>query len=272
MSVPLQDPRADTTEQPIGVFDSGVGGLSILRAIRHELPEEDLLYIGDSQFAPYGDKPSPIVRERSIAMTEFLTQQGAKAIVVACNTATGIAVDALRSRFEIPIVAIEPAVKPAASRTRSGVVGVLATTGTVSSPNLARLVNRHGIDVRFLIQPCPGLADQVEKGELSGERTRALVEQYVRPLTSQGADVLVLGCTHYPFLRSVIQDVAGEAVEILDPADAVARELRRRLEAAGLLARTGRKGTQRFFTTGARDTASAMMGQLWGESVEVEAV
>ncbi|PYR24986.1 MAG: glutamate racemase [Acidobacteria bacterium] len=223
-----------------------------------------LLYVGDSQFAPYGEKPSQLIRERAIAMTEFLTHQEAKAIVVACNTATGIAVDALRSRFEIPIVAIEPAVKPAASRTRSGVVGVLATTGTVSSSKLAKLVNRHGIDVRFLIQPCPGLADQVEKGEVSSERTRSLVERYVVPLTAQGADVLVLGCTHYPFLRSVIQDVAGPGVEILDPADAVARELRHRLEVGRLLARKGSQGTQRFFTTGARDRASAMMGQLWG--------
>ncbi|HTL04086.1 MAG TPA: aspartate/glutamate racemase family protein, partial [Vicinamibacterales bacterium] len=127
-----------SAERPVGVFDSGVGGLSVLRAIRQELPEEDLLYVGDSGFAPYGDKPGTFVRERAAAIVEFLINEGAKAIVVACNTATGIAVDELRARFKVPIVAVEPAVKPAASHTQSGVVGVLATAGTVSSPNLSR--------------------------------------------------------------------------------------------------------------------------------------
>jgi glutamate racemase len=257
------------TEGPIGVFDSGVGGLSVLRAIREELPGEDLVYVGDAGFAPYGDKPSDYVRERAATVVEILIAKGAKAIVVACNTATGIAVDDLRARFQLPIVAIEPAVKPAAARTRSGVVGVLATAGTLSSPNLSRLVNKHGVDVRILVQPCPGLADQVERAEFSGPVTTALVEQYVLPLTGQGADVLVLGCTHYPFLREVIQQVAGPGVELIDPAYAVARELRRRLETADLLADGHRPGTQRFWTTGARQQAEALMSHLLGEDVEV---
>jgi glutamate racemase len=257
-------------ERPIGVFDSGVGGLSVLRAIRKELPEEDVLYVGDSGFAPYGDKTDDFVRERAAAIVEFLVNEGAKAVVVACNTATGIAVEDLRARFHIPIVAIEPAVKPAALRTRSGVVGVLATTGTVSSANLSKLVNSYGVDVRFLVQPCPGLADQVERGESTSARTRALVEQYVRPLTEQGADILVLGCTHYPFLREAIQEVAGPGVELIDPADAVARELRRRLENGDLLARRGRQGSRRFWTSGARHQAAAVMSQLLDEPVDVE--
>jgi glutamate racemase len=244
------------------VFDSGVGGLSVLRAIRQELPDEDVLYVGD--------KPGDFVRERAAAIVEFLINEGAKAVVVACNTATGIAVEALRARFQIPIVAIEPAVKPAASRTRSGVVGVLATTGTVSSPNLSKLVNNYGLDVRFLVQPCPGLADQVEHGEFNTARTRSLVEQYVRPLTQQGADILVLGCTHYPFLSEVIREVAGPGVELIDPADAVARELRRRLEKGHLLAQRGRQGTSRFWSTGARDQAAAVTAHLLGDSVAVE--
>jgi glutamate racemase len=194
-------------ERPVGVFDSGVGGLSVLRAIRQELPEEDLLYVGDSGFAPWGDKPAGFVRDRAAAIVEFLVNQGAKAIVVACNTATGIAVDELRARFQVPIVAVEPAVKPAASRTRSGVVGVLATAGTLASPNVSRLVNRYGMDVRLLVQPSPGLAEQVERGDFSGSQTRSLVEQYVRPMIAEGADTLVLGCTHYPFLKDVIQSV-----------------------------------------------------------------
>jgi glutamate racemase len=254
----------------VGVFDSGVGGLSVLRAIRHELPEEDLLYVGDSGFAPWGDKPGSFVRDRAAAIVEFLVNEGAKAIVVACNTATGIAVDELRARFQVPIVAVEPAVKPAASRTRSGVVGVLATAGTLASPNVSRLVNRYGVDVRFLVQPSPGLAEQVEQGDFSSTQTRTLVEQYVRPMIEQGADTLVLGCTHYPFLKDVIQSVAGAGVELIDPADAVARELRRRLEKAQLLTATGRPGSQRFWTTGPVAQAAVVMSQLLGEPVAVE--
>ena len=257
-------------ERPVGVFDSGVGGLSVLRAIRRELPEEDVLYVGDSGFAPYGNKPAAFVRDRAAALVEFLANEGAKAIVVACNTATGIAVDELRARFQMPIVAVEPAVKPAATRTKSGVVGVLATAGTLSSPNLSRLVNKHGVDVRFLEQPCPGLAEQVERGDFTGDTTRSLVEQYVRPLVQQGADVLVLGCTHYPFLRDLIPSVAGAGVELIDPADAVARELRRRLEKARLLASRSGPGSQRFWTTGSREQAASVMSQLLGTPVTAE--
>ncbi len=186
---------------PIGVFDSGVGGLSVLRAIRDELPGEHLVYVADSGCAPYGERSAAFVVERALTITDFLVRQGAKAIVVACNTATGAAVESLRERFTIPIVAIEPAVKPAAARTRSRVVGVLATTGTLSSPNVGKLLANYGADVEFVIQPCPGLADQVEKGDLDSDQTRDLVRRYVQPIVDKGADILVLGCTHYPFLR-----------------------------------------------------------------------
>ncbi len=273
-------------DQPVGVFDSGVGGLSVLRAIRQELPREHLLYVGDSGCAPYGDRSAAFVTERAMAITRFLIEQQAKAVVVACNTATAIAVEALRARFAIPIVAIEPAVKPAAAQTRSRVVGVLATTGTLSSPNMARLLAefgrlrqgsgepRHseataGSDVQFLIQPCPGLADQVERGELASEQTRALVTRYVRPLIEQGADILVLGCTHYPFLTPLIQQIAGPGVDVIDPATAVAREVRRRLETSGLLNDTAENGGERFWTSGTVGEVAPIVGQLWGRGVHV---
>jgi glutamate racemase len=261
-----------SSSNPIGVFDSGVGGLSVFRAIRDELPSEDLIYVGDSGFAPYGDRPHDFVQTRASAITEFLIGEGSKAVVIACNTATGIAVDLLRLRFpEIPIVAVEPAVKPAAARTKSGVVGVLATSGTLASPNVTRLLNRYGVDVEILTQAGTGLVEQVEKGELSGERTRALVRKLVRPMIEKGADVLVLGCTHYPFLRSQIEEAAGPGVEIMDPATAVARELRRRLETTGSLT-GGRQGpaTERFLTTGTPVEVSPIMSQLLGKPVEVE--
>jgi glutamate racemase len=263
------DNQMVANQKPVGVFDSGVGGLSVLQAIRTELPHEHFLYVGDSGCAPYGDRSPAFVIERAITITDFLVSSGAKAVVVACNTATAVAAELLRARFTIPIVAIEPAVKPAASRTRSRVVGVLATTGTLSSPNMGKLLASYGSDVEFVIQPCPGLADQVEKGELTSAETRALVKRYVRPIIDKGGDIIVLGCTHYPFVRPLIEEVAGPAVDVIDPATSVARELRRRLASAGLLQNGGHAGTETFWTTGAVPDVARIVRQLWGRSVEV---
>jgi glutamate racemase len=262
-------PQMVADQKPVGVFDSGVGGLSVLHALRHELPHEDFLYVGDSGHAPYGDRAAEFVVERAITITDFLIRQGAKAVVVGCNTATAVAAASLRARFTIPIVAIEPAVKPAASRTRSRVVGVLATAGTLSSASMAKLLASYGADVEFVIQPCPGLADQVEKGELASDKTRALVERYIRPIMEKGADIVVLGCTHYPFLRQIIQEAAGPAVEVIDPATPVARELRRRLEGAGLLNQGADGGTEKFWTTGAVEVVGPIVRQLWGANAEI---
>jgi glutamate racemase len=256
-------------DRPIGVFDSGVGGVSVLREIRRELPAEDLIYLADSEYTPYGDRPAPIIVERSIALVTRLEREGVKAVVVACNTATGIAVDALRARFSLPIVAIEPAVKPAAAQTRSGVVGVLATTQTLASERFSKLVTAHGAGVRVVTQASPGLVELVEAGEVSAAAARSLVERYVRPLIEQGADTIVLGCTHYPFLSAVIRDVAGPGVTIVDPAVAVARELRRRLQSGGLLAPDSRTGSERFWTTGPPSQAQTVIAQLWGSLIEV---
>ena len=302
----MQDEPAGKMVASVGVFDSGVGGLSVLQAMRRELPHEHFLYVADSGCAPYGDRSAAFVVERAITITDFMVQQGAKAVVVACNTATGAAVESLRARFAIPIVAIEPAVKPAALRTRSRVVGVLATTGTLSSPNMGRLLDNYGrrrpdsalgatsrsrrsasreggqgsgeprrseaeagADVEFVIQPCPGLADLVEKGEIASEETRALVKRYVQPIVTKGADILVLGCTHYPFLRPLIEEVAGPGVDVIDPAMAVARELRRRIESAGLLNGTETLGRERFWTTGDATKVQPIVSLLWGKDVEV---
>lgn len=255
---------------PIGVFDSGVGGISILREIRRQLPSEDLIYVADSEHAPYGDKPAGFVRERSEAIARFLAGQGAKAIVVACNTATGIAVDDLRTQFALPIVAIEPAVKPAVTRSRTGRVGVLATTGTLASERYASLVANVARDAKVISQPCPGLVERVEAGDCEGPATRALVEAYVEPLLEQGADTLVLGCTHYSFLAPLIGRVAGDGVAIIDPAPAVAAELKRRLDAANLSAPNGRRGTERFVTTGPEGRARELLARLWPEASVIE--
>jgi glutamate racemase len=241
----------------------------VLKALRRELPHEHFLYVADSGHAPYGDRSAGFVVERAVTISEFLMRQDVKAIVVACNTATAAAVACLRGRLTIPVVAIEPAVKPAAARTRSRVVGVLATTGTLSSPNMSQLLAAYGADVEFFVQPCPGLADRVESGDLTSDATRALVTRYVRPMVDRGADILVLGCTHYPFLRPLIEDVAGPRVEIIDPATAVARELRRRLEAGRLAAAGPAPGKEQFWTTGDVAAVEPIVRQLWGERVEV---
>ena len=257
---------------PIGVFDSGVGGLSVLREIRRELPHESLVYIADSGAAPYGDRPAAFIQERSVAVTRALIDRGAKAVVVACNTATGAAVDVLRREFSLPIVAIEPAVKPAAAATRSGVVGVLATTVTLASTNLLRLVGQYPAPGSTEMQACPGLVEQVERGDVDSAETRALVEQYVRPLVGKGADTIVLGCTHYAFIEPLIREVAGPGVAVIDPAPAVARELRRRLNVESLLAPDDAVPNEEYFTTGDPEQGTRVMSQLLGRPIVVKPV
>ena len=266
------DADVHVRNEAIGVFDSGVGGLSVLRNIRTELPSEDLLYVADSAHAPYGDRPDVFIQERATALVTFLLARGVKAIVVACNTATAAAVSTLRERYAVPIVAMEPAVKPAAEQTRTGVVGVLATSRTLASSRFLRLVDTHGKGVQVVVQPCPGWVEQVERGDLTSDDTRVLVEQHVRPLLARQADTLVLGCTHYPFLRAMIESVAGPHVRIIDPAIAVARHLRRRLDQAGLVTTRETPGGDSFWTTGEPARVTPVVRQLWGVPVAVHAM
>jgi glutamate racemase len=259
------------TSGVVGVFDSGVGGLSVLRHIRDQLPHHRLLYVADSAHVPYGDKTQGQIRERSLALTRFLLEHGAGAVVVACNTATAAAAALLRGTFAVPIVAMEPAVKPAAAATRSGVVGVLATVGTLESARFAALLQQHAGDVEIVTQACPGLVEQVEAGDLDSPTTRALVERYVQPLLDQGADTLVLGCTHYPFLAAAIRAVTGPDVALVDTGAAVARQLVRRLAEAGASLVTG-PAEERFWSTGDVATAARSMTRLWGAPVSVGAL
>lgn len=258
-----------STQQPIGVFDSGVGGLSVLREIRRELPHEDLLYVADSAHAPYGDKSAAAIESRAVAVTEFLLARGAKAIVVACNTATGVAARVLRSRYPIPVIAMEPAVKPAVRQTRTGVVGVLATRQTLASPTFVWLVEQLGDGAEILSQPCPGLVERIEAGDLDGALTYSLLSDYVTPLLTRGADALVLGCTHYPHLAPLIQRLAGPDVLVLDSGAAVARQVRRRLVESSLLAEPTRIGRETFWTSGHAERIRPVMERLWGDGIEL---
>jgi glutamate racemase len=234
-------PSAPPNDAPIGIFDSGVGGLSVLRHIRAQLPHEHLIYFADSGFAPYGGKPEQVVAERVLAIGDFFVQHGAKAIVVACNTATVAAIALLRERYPaMPIVGVEPGLKPAAAASRSGTVGVLATELTLSGKKFLLLRDQvaESTGVRFLLQPCHGLVDQIELGELDSEATFKLLHRYIDPLLAEGADTLVLGCTHYPLVQSSIERVIAAStdrpVTLVDTGEAVARHLARLLAAGGI--------------------------------------
>jgi glutamate racemase len=240
---------------PIGVFDSGVGGLSVLRAIRNALPAEDLIYVADSANAPYGERESGFVEERALAVVQFLVESGVKVVVVACNTATVLAVEKLRARYGLPIMAMEPAIKPALACTSSKVAGVLGTSRALASPSVARLCRHYGQDVKIILQPCPGLVEQVERGEIQGDVTRLLLAKYINHLLDAGADTLVLGCTHYPFLEPEIRMIVGTDMSIIGPSAAVARELMRRLTENHNVRTDANIGVEHFFTTVASSEA-----------------
>jgi glutamate racemase len=258
-----------TFQDAIGVFDSGVGGLSVLRAIRAALPHERLVYVADSGHAPYGDQSEAHITQRTLTVGHWLAAQGVKALTIACNTATVVAAKTLREQTHLPVVAIEPAIKPAVAMTRTGVVGVLATRQTVQSAAVARLVEMYGADKRIVLQACPGWVEQVERADLHSAETEALLRQFIAPLLAEGADTLVLGCTHYPFLRDSLQRVAGNAVTLLDPAEAVARELGRRLSEQDRLADATTPGPVHFLTSGDVAQAQMVMSHLWGEPLTV---
>ncbi|MEO8332609.1 MAG: glutamate racemase [Gallionella sp.] len=258
-----------SSTRTIGVFDSGVGGLSVLHHIRAALPDALLVYVADSAHVPYGDKSPPYIEARSLALTRFLVEQGAEAIVIACNTATAAAAATLRARHTLPIVAMEPAVKPAVAATRSGVVGVLATIGTLESARFAALLEKYAGEVEIVTQGCPGLVEAVERGDLHGLEARRLIERYTAPLLARGADTLILGCTHYPFLAPLIREVLGEQITLVDTGAAVARELKRRVETE-LPARSSGEPSAQFWTSGETADATRIMSVLWGNIVEVQ--
>jgi glutamate racemase len=267
-------------DAPVGIFDSGVGGLSVLRHIQAQLPNEHLLYFADSAFAPYGDKPEPVVIERVLSIAAFLAGRGVKALVVACNTATVAAVRVLRERYpEMPIVGVEPGLKPAAAATRNGTVGVLATERTLAGEKFLLLRDQviEATGARFLLQACVGLADQIEFGEPGSPALDAMLERYVAPLLAQGADTLVLGCTHYPLVQGSIEHVirrhTAVDVALIDTGDAVARQLARLLAAASLL-RAGGADAARLdgYTSASAAALSAAFASLLGQDPDVHEV
>ena len=234
----------------IGVFDSGVGGLSVLKALHRQLPTTDLLYVADSGHAPYGERSDEFITERTHRVASHLLAQGARLLVLACNTATAVAAASLRERWPgLPIVAVEPGIKPAVTATRNGRIGVMATPATLRSDKFRTLAETHGDGVEVHLQPCPGLAGQIERGDADSPALRKLIESFAAPLRDKGVDTVVLGCTHYPFVIGQIQAALGNEVQLINTADAVARQAVRRLGASTTGPNTA-LGTVRLQTTG----------------------
>lgn len=262
-----------TAAGPLGVLDSGVGGLSVLIHLQRQLPSEHILYFADQGHIPYGPRPAEVIQAYTAGITRFLLQQGAKLIVVACNTATAAALDALRSTFpDVPFVGMEPAVKPAALNTRSGKVGVLATPSTLNSNRYAGLMARYASGIRVYEDPCSGLVQLIEAGALDATETRALLERVVSPMLDAGVDTLVLGCTHYPFIRPLLERIIGDDITIIDPAPAVARHTRFVLQQHRMVAPNGQEGALRCFTSGDPRQMEAFAARVLETSCAAEAV
>jgi glutamate racemase len=255
---------------PIGVFDSGVGGISVLKHIRELMPQENLIYVADSKYAPYGNQTPTFIQARSFKIAEFLLNQGVKALVVACNTATAAAITRLRERYpDLLIVGMEPALKPAVAATKNGVVGVLATSGTLKSAQFAALLEHYGQGVEVITQACIGLVECVEKGELTSSSTRTLLKQFLQPLLEAKADTIVLGCTHYPFVRSLIEDLVGKDVVLIDTGSAVAKHLNNSLQENQLRCVSDKVGSVSFWSNNESSDTAKVIGSLWGSQVTV---
>jgi glutamate racemase len=253
---------------PVGIFDSGVGGLSVLREIEAALPAESIYYVADSANAPWGDKPPLFVRERGLRIARFLVDEGAKAIVIGSNTGTAGSAEALRAELTVPVVGIEPGIKPAVAATRTGVIGAIVPAAVGGSDRLASLLERFSSDVKVVVQPVPGLVEHIENADLDGPELRRMLEGYVRPILDAGADVIVLGSTHYVFLKPLLGEIAPR-VTLIETGAAVARRLASVLEECGLRA-DGDRGTERFWTSGDPSVSARVISALLGRSVEVE--
>lgn len=257
---------------PIGVFDSGIGGLSVLKKIRELMPSENLIYLADSAYVPYGNKSELEIRERAELISQyFIEQHQVKAIVIACNTATAAAVNYLRGRLSLPILGMEPAVKPAVEQSLTGAVGILATENTLKSEKFSDLVNQFGRQAIVVTQQCSGLVEQIELGDFSSPELRNLVEQYISPLLAKGVDSIVLGCTHYPFIRTVIEELVGDSIRVIETGDAVARHLHSRLSQLSLLNPCTVQGKIDGYTSG-ENTRPEYYSKFWNGQIPFQRI
>lgn len=261
---------SDPASGPIGIFDSGVGGLSVLAALRKLLPNENVIYLADQAHVPYGSRSLAQVRAFSEGITRYFLTQDTKLIVVACNTASAAALHHLRQAFPgIPFVGMEPAVKPAAESTRSGVVGVLATPATFQGELYASVIERFAAGVRVLQDTCPGLVMEIDAGSLDTPKVHSILEAALKPMLVEGIDTVVLGCTHFPFVIPMIEDIVGPEVRVIDPSPAIARQVERLLVANNLRSDDPNPGQVRYLTTGDPAQLAGLLPRLIGSPAEV---
>lgn len=256
--------------RPIGIFDSGIGGLTVLQVAQEALPSERFFYFGDNAHMPYGPRSLAEVQEFSTGITRALLAKDCKLIVIACNTASAAALASLREVFPgVPFVGMEPAVKPAVEHTRTGVVGVIATVATFQSELYASVVERFAHEVEVLHQPCPGLVKQIEAGEFDTPKTEAMLRGWLEPMLERNIDALVLGCTHYPIVRPLIERIVGPEVRVIDPAPAIARQVKRLLDQDDIAAPEHATNGTTYWTSGDPEEFSAMMERIGMPGVPV---
>jgi glutamate racemase len=246
-------------KQPIGIFDSGVGGTSIWKEVNRLLPYENTIYLADSANAPYGPKGKDAIINLSIKNTEYLIKQGCKLIVVACNTATTNAINTLRQNYNIPFIGIEPAIKPAALNTQTKTVGILATKGTLSSELFHKTTDLFASNIKIIERIGEGIVELIESGQLHSEEMKALLKLYLQPMIHANIDYLVLGCTHYPYLMPLLVELLPDHVKIIDSGEAVARQTKAVLEKHDLLNNQIKKGKHQFFTNGSPEVMQALL-------------
>ncbi|MDO6445873.1 glutamate racemase [Colwellia sp. 1_MG-2023] len=255
---------------PIGIFDSGVGGLSIAKRITEHLPNEQIIYFADSAFAPYGDISNQQIIERVNFIANSLINKQCKAIVIACNTATVNAIDQLRKRVTLPIIGVEPAIKPAAAISTSKKIGILVTQATANNARFLALVEQYKNGAQVFIQPCLGLVELIEQGLQSSEKFICLLKQYLTPLIAQGVDTLVLGCTHYPFMSDEIQKIVPNEINLIETATPVSEQLKRQLIKHHLLAENPATLAHQFYSSSENPTQNEIFSQLWGTNTNIK--
>lgn len=266
-----------SANKPIGIFDSGLGGISIARHVAKALPNENILYFADCKHAPYGDKGETHIIDRVNSVADYLVSLGAKAIVLACNTATVNAIEQLRTRVDVPIIGVEPAIKPAAQLSASKSVGMMVTSATSKNPRFLKLVETHKGDATVHIQACPGLVEVIEKGEHDSAHCRDLLEAYLTPLLAKRIDTLVLGCTHYPLISAQIIQIVGDNVTLLETSEPVTKELTRQLTSRNMLAGSSNGNTENLggqyqvLSTGEYQSIANALPKFWLENVSIEA-
>ena len=253
---------------PVGIFDSGLGGLTVWRELRRQLPNEDLLYFADSRNCPYGPKPPETIQKLACHIVDGMMEAGCKMVVVACNTATAAAIDMLRQNYSIPFVGMEPAIKQAALNTKTGKVGVLATKGTFNGRLYKETSRKYANNIEVVVQIGTGLVELVEANEYETDKARVLLKKYVEPMVERGVDQIVLGCTHYPFFKPQIEQMVGSGIAVIDPAPAVAKHAADVLAEHGLQNSDSHCGTDVVASSGSTDTMSKLLTSMTGRKFE----